>query len=59
MKILIADSREIVRRGFKKVLAEVWACAEVCETANLSSAIEKIAAADYDLLLIDADIGGR
>ena len=59
MKILIVDSREIVRLGLKKILAEICTWAEVCETANLSSAIEKVVAAKYDFLLIEAEIGGK
>ena len=59
MKILIVDSREIVRLGLKKILIEVWPRVEIWEASDLNSAIEKIAYINYDLLLINTDVGGK
>jgi DNA-binding NarL/FixJ family response regulator len=59
MKILIIDDHEVVRRGLKQILADAFPSATFGEAATSQEALDKAAAAKWDILLLDINIPGR
>jgi two-component system invasion response regulator UvrY len=59
MKILIIDDHEVVRRGLKQILADAFPSATFGEAATSQEALDKAAAAKWDVLLLDINIPGR
>lgn len=57
MKILLVDDHAIVRKGISQLLARTKA--EVDEASSCSEALTKVAAKDYDIVLLDISMPGR
>lgn len=59
IKILIADDHAIVRKGLMQIVAEGPEPIKIDEACNGVEALDKAAAADYDLVLVDISMPGR
>jgi DNA-binding NarL/FixJ family response regulator len=57
--VLVVDDHEVVRRGLRQVLAEGLPGVHVGEAATAEAALARLAAAAWDLLLLDVNIPGR
>jgi len=58
-RFLVVDDHELLRRGLKMMLGESFPACEVGEAANAAEAIELLARASWDLLLLDLTLPGR
>jgi DNA-binding NarL/FixJ family response regulator len=59
LRVLIVDDHQLLRRGLKEVLAEAFPEVEFGEAGNSAEANERLAAADWDLVLLDINLPGR
>ena len=59
LKILIADDHAIVRRGLKQIILEAYPSAEIEETADAESLINRCIQAKWDLVICDLSMPGR
>jgi two-component system invasion response regulator UvrY len=59
MKILIADDHAVVRQGLKQILADEFRRATFGEAANAQETIDKVAADDWDAVVLDVTMPGR
>jgi len=57
-RCLLIDDHEIVRRGVRQLLAEVWPDAEFGEAAGVAAGREWLLRADWDLVLLDINLPG-
>lgn len=53
LKILIADSHEIIRRGIKQILQEEFSFARIGEAADKETLINKTFSASWDIIISD------
>jgi two-component system invasion response regulator UvrY len=58
-RVLIVDDHELLRRGLKEVLAEAFPEIEFGEAGSSPEAHARLAAADWDLVLLDINLPGR
>ncbi len=58
MKVLITDDHPIVRQGLKQILKEAFETITVDEAATGAEALNKINAAEYDIVLLDISMPG-
>lgn len=56
MKLLLVDDHAVVRSALARVLSERW---EVAEAGSISEALRQAAAQTWDLVVIDAELGGQ
>ena len=59
MKILIADDHAVVRQGLKQILAGIPELSSVGEADNGESALDKVRAENWDVLVLDMSMPGR
>jgi DNA-binding NarL/FixJ family response regulator len=59
MRVLIADGHDVVRRGLKEVLVDVFPKAVVSEARNGDQTLKQLAEVDCDLLLLDINMPGE
>jgi two-component system invasion response regulator UvrY len=57
--LLIADDHEIVRKGLRQIVVETSDIRVVDEAANGLEVLDKISAAEYDLVILDIDMPGK
>jgi DNA-binding NarL/FixJ family response regulator len=58
-RVLIIDDHEVVRRGLRGILADALPDVECGEAADSRGAAEQLAAAPWDLVLLDINLPGR
>src|SRR5690242_6699828 len=58
-RILVVDDHFIVRKGLVSILAEMPAPVEVEEAESGEEALEKVAAGNFDLVLLDIALPGK
>ncbi len=58
-RILIADDHEVLRRGLKQILAEVFPDMVVAEAADARQTLEAAAKQAWDIALLDINMPGR
>ena len=58
-RILIADDHELLRRGLKGILAEVYKDLQVGEAADGRQALEMAQKQKWDIVLLDINMPGR
>ena len=59
IRVLLADDHAIVRAGLKEILASTGDVTVADEAKNGQEVLSKIAAADYDVLVMDMSMPGR
>ena len=59
MKILIADDHAVVRQGLKQILSGIPELSSVGEADNGESALDKVRAENWDVLVLDMSMPGR
>lgn len=59
MNVLIADDHAIVRRGLKQILAETSDIVVAGEAADGREVMSKLAASEWDVLVLDINMPGR
>lgn len=59
MRILLADDHNVVRKGFKMILAEVYPNAEITEVTNTAEMIAQLMKAEWDIVITDISMPGR
>lgn len=59
MRILIADDHNVVRKGFKLILAEVYPHAEIVEVTDTAGLIAEVIRSKWDIIITDISMPGR
>lgn len=59
MRILIVDDHAILRAGLKRILEDAFPGAVVGEAANAAEATDRLAAAPWDVVVLDISLPGR
>jgi two-component system invasion response regulator UvrY len=59
MRILLADDHNVVRRGFKMILADVYPNAEIIEVTNTAELIAEVLSSKWDIIISDISMPGR
>ncbi|MFN2475373.1 MAG: response regulator [Chthoniobacterales bacterium] len=59
IRVLIVDDHKILRRGLREVIEEDFPEAEFAEADSSQTALEKVYAGKWDLVLLDVNIPGR
>ncbi len=59
MRILLADDHAIVRAGLKRILEDEFRPAVVAEASTADEALQQLAAAPCDVLVLDISMPGR
>jgi len=59
MRMLIVDDHAVVRRGASELLAESFADVEIAEAATGEQALELVAEAPVDLVILDLSMPGK
>jgi DNA-binding NarL/FixJ family response regulator len=57
--ILVVDDHAIVREGLKRILSDVPGGVEVCEAGDPESAMQEVRRKNWDLVLLDLNLGGK
>ena len=57
--ILVIDDHAIVREGMKRILADLPGGADVGEAHDVDSALRCVRERDWDLVLLDLNLGGK
>lgn len=57
--MLIVDDHAVVRRGARELLAEAFADVDIAEAATGEQALELVAAASVDLVILDLSMPGK
>lgn len=59
IRILIADDHAIVRKGLKQLILEEYPSAEVEESGDVESLIQKVIKSTWDVVICDISMPGR
>ncbi len=59
IRILIADDHAIVRKGLKQLLVEEYPSADIVETSDAESLINKVIQDKWDVVICDLSMPGR
>lgn len=59
MRVLIIDDHAIVRRGLREIFDDEFADLTIGEADNSRTALELVAAKEWDIVLLDINIPGR
>lgn len=59
LRILIVDDHAMLRAGLKKILEDEFADATIGEAGNADEATARLAAASWDVLVLDISLPGR
>jgi two-component system invasion response regulator UvrY len=59
MRILLADDHNVVRKGFKMILAEVYPNAEIIEVSDTAALISQLMKSKWDIIITDISMPGR
>ena len=59
MKILLVDDHAVVRRGIQQILEDDLPAAEFGEAASTDEALQRIAAGQWDIVILDISMPGR
>jgi len=59
LRILLVDDHAVVRRGLRQILADELPAAEFGEAGGTSEALERVAGADWDVVILDLSMPGR
>jgi two-component system invasion response regulator UvrY len=59
MRILLADDHNVVRKGFKMILADVYPNAEIVEVTDTAEMMEQVIKSGWDIIISDISMPGR
>jgi two-component system invasion response regulator UvrY len=59
MRILLADDHNVVRKGFKMILADVYPNAEITEVTDTAELIDQVIRSRWDIIISDISMPGR
>jgi len=59
MRILLVDDHAVVRRGIRQILADDLPASDFGEAGSTQEALERLAEADWDVIILDISMPGR